>query len=80
MWGRARRVVCGNTQFCSPAELSADTVTGTARCMIAIRGGLADVERDPGKFLRRRYGVPDPAVAVDLIVLPSLGHVSDKVA
>jgi DNA invertase Pin-like site-specific DNA recombinase len=41
-----KRVVDAKAQFRSLAEPWADTGTGTGRLMIAVLGGLADVERD----------------------------------
>lgn len=41
-----RRIVEGKAQFRSLAEPWADTATSTGRLMLAVLGGLADVERD----------------------------------
>jgi DNA invertase Pin-like site-specific DNA recombinase len=41
-----KRIVDTGGQFRSPAEPWADTATSTGRLMIAVLGGLADVERD----------------------------------
>jgi DNA invertase Pin-like site-specific DNA recombinase len=41
-----QRVVDAKAQFRSLAEPSADTGTSTGRLMIAVWGGLAEVERD----------------------------------
>jgi len=41
-----KRIVDPGGQFRSLAELWADTATSTGRLMIAVLGGLADVERD----------------------------------
>src|SRR3954468_1374200 len=41
-----KRIVDAGGQFRSLAELWADTSTSTGRLMIAVLGGLADVERD----------------------------------
>jgi DNA invertase Pin-like site-specific DNA recombinase len=41
-----KRIVDAGGQFRSPAEPWADTATSTGRLMIAVLGGLADVERD----------------------------------
>jgi DNA invertase Pin-like site-specific DNA recombinase len=41
-----KRIVDAGGQFKSLAEPWADTATGTGRLMIAVLGGLADVERD----------------------------------
>ena len=41
-----KQVVDAGGQFCSLAEPWADTSTSTGRLMIAVLGGLADVERD----------------------------------
>jgi DNA invertase Pin-like site-specific DNA recombinase len=41
-----KRIVDANAQFRSLAEPWADTGTSTGRLMIAVLGGLADVERD----------------------------------
>ena len=42
----AKRITDAGTQFRSLAEPWADTATDTGRLMIAVLGGLADVERD----------------------------------
>jgi DNA invertase Pin-like site-specific DNA recombinase len=42
-----KQIVDANAQFRSLAEPWADTGTSTGRLMIAVLGGLADVERDP---------------------------------
>src|ERR1700726_5063739 len=41
-----KQIVDAGAQFRSPAEPWADTGTSTGRLMIAVLGGLADVERD----------------------------------
>jgi DNA invertase Pin-like site-specific DNA recombinase len=41
-----KRIVDAKAQFRSLAEPWADTGTSTGRCMLAVLGGLADVERD----------------------------------
>src|SRR5271167_2371378 len=41
-----KQIVDAKGQFCSLAEPWADTGTSTGRLMIAVLGGLADVERD----------------------------------
>ncbi|HQR89735.1 MAG TPA: recombinase family protein, partial [Caulobacter sp.] len=41
-----RRIVDAKAQFRSLAEPWADTATSTGRLMLAVLGGLADVERD----------------------------------
>ena len=41
-----KRIVDAGGQFRSVAEPWADTATSTGRLMIAVLGGLADVERD----------------------------------
>lgn len=41
-----KKIVDAKAQFCSLAEPWADTGTSTGRLMIAVLGGLADVERD----------------------------------
>jgi DNA invertase Pin-like site-specific DNA recombinase len=41
-----KQIVDAGGQFCSLAEPWADTGTSTGRLMIAVLGGLADVERD----------------------------------
>jgi DNA invertase Pin-like site-specific DNA recombinase len=41
-----KQIVDAKAQFCSLAEPWADTGTRTGRLMIAVLGGLADVERD----------------------------------
>ena len=62
-----KQIVDAGAQFRSLAEPWADTATSTGRLMIAILGGLADVERDldphphrrrpqPGKGARAAHG------------------------
>jgi DNA invertase Pin-like site-specific DNA recombinase len=46
LFGIVRRVVDAKAQFRSLAESRADTGTNTGRLMLAVLGGLADVERD----------------------------------
>ena len=46
LFGIVKRIVDANAQFRSLAEPWADTGTGTGRLMLAVLGGLADVERD----------------------------------
>ena len=48
-----KRIVDAEAQFRSLAEPWADTGTSTGRLMIAVLGGLADVERD---LIRTRTG------------------------
>jgi DNA invertase Pin-like site-specific DNA recombinase len=46
LFGILKRIVGAKAQFRSLAESWADTGTSTGRLMLAILGGLADVERD----------------------------------
>jgi len=46
LFGIVKRIVDANAQFRSLAEPWADTGTSTRRLMLAVLGGLADVERD----------------------------------
>src|ERR1700757_3069269 len=46
LFGIVKRIVDAKAQFRSLAEPWADTSTSTGRLMIAVLGGLADVERD----------------------------------
>src|SRR5215475_10223449 len=46
LFGIVKRIVDANAQFRSLAEPWADTGTRTGRLMLAVLGGLADVERD----------------------------------
>ena len=46
LFGIVKRIVDANAQFRSLAEPWADTGTSTGRLMLAVLGGLADVERD----------------------------------
>jgi DNA invertase Pin-like site-specific DNA recombinase len=46
LFGIVKRIVDAKAQFRSLAEPWADTGTSTGRLMLAILGGLADVERD----------------------------------
>jgi DNA invertase Pin-like site-specific DNA recombinase len=46
LFGIVKQIVDAKAQFRSLAELWADTGTSTGRLMIAVLGGLADVERD----------------------------------
>ena len=46
LFGIVKRIVDAKAQFRSLAEQWADTGTSTGRLMLAVLGGLADVERD----------------------------------
>ena len=46
LFGIVKRIVDAEAQFRSLAEPWADTATSTGRSMLAVLGGLADVERD----------------------------------
>jgi DNA invertase Pin-like site-specific DNA recombinase len=46
LFGIVKRIVDAKAQFRSLAEPWADTDTSTGRLMLAVLGGLADVERD----------------------------------
>jgi DNA invertase Pin-like site-specific DNA recombinase len=46
LFGIVKRIVDAKAQFRSLTEPWADTGTGTGRLMLAVLGGLADVERD----------------------------------
>src|SRR3954447_23745234 len=46
LFGIVKQIVDAGAQFRSLAEPWADTATSTGRLMIAVLGGLADVERD----------------------------------
>jgi DNA invertase Pin-like site-specific DNA recombinase len=46
LFGIVKRIVDAKAQFRSLAEPWADTGTNTGRLMLAVLGGLADVERD----------------------------------
>src|SRR4029077_2178713 len=46
LFGIVKRIVDAKAQFPSTAEPSADTGASTGRLMLAVLGGLADVERD----------------------------------
>src|ERR687886_2178104 len=46
LFGIVKRIVDANAEFRSLAEPWADTGTSTGRLMLAVLGGLADVERD----------------------------------
>ena len=69
-----KQIVDAGAQFRSLAEPWADTATSTGRLMIAVLGGLADVERDldphthggrpePGEGARAAHGPPAEAHA-----------------
>jgi hypothetical protein len=45
-WLKVKQIVDAKAQFRSLAEPWADTGTSTGRLMLAVLGGLADVERD----------------------------------
>ncbi len=47
LFGIVKQIVDAKAQFRSLAEPWADTGTSTGRLMLAVLGGLADVERDP---------------------------------
>jgi DNA invertase Pin-like site-specific DNA recombinase len=53
LFGIVKRIVDAKAQFRSLAEPWADTGTSTGRLMLAVLGGLADVERD---LIRPRAG------------------------
>jgi DNA invertase Pin-like site-specific DNA recombinase len=53
LFGIVKRIVDAKVQFRSLAEPWADTGTSTGRLMIAVLGGLADVERDLIRTHRR---------------------------
>jgi hypothetical protein len=57
LFGIVKRIVDAKAQFRSLAEPWADTGTSTGRLMLAVLGGLADVERDPQQ---RRSGKRPP--------------------
>jgi DNA invertase Pin-like site-specific DNA recombinase len=57
LFGIVKRIVDAS-QFRSLAEPWADTGTGTGRLMLAVLGGLADVERDPYPHPYRRRQEP----------------------
>jgi DNA invertase Pin-like site-specific DNA recombinase len=60
-----KRIVDAGGQFRSLAEPWADTATSTGRLMIAVLGGLADVERDlSGPALRRAVAAPEYAGSI----------------
>ena len=46
LFGIVKRIVDAKAQFRSLAEPCADTGTSTGRLMLAVLGGLADVQRD----------------------------------
>lgn len=46
LFGIVKEITRKGAQFCSIAEPWADTTTSTGRLMLAVLGGLADVERD----------------------------------
>ena len=46
LFGIVKRIVDAKAQFCSLAEPWADSASSTGRLMLAVLGGLADVERD----------------------------------
>src|SRR5690348_2437337 len=65
LFGIVKRIVDAKAQFRSLAEPWADTGTSTGRLMLAVLGGLADVERDlirtrtaEGRNLAKAQGKP----------------------
>jgi DNA invertase Pin-like site-specific DNA recombinase len=58
LFGIVKRIVDAKAQFRSLAEPWADTGTSTGRLMIAVLGGLADVERDLIRHPHRRRPQP----------------------
>src|SRR5499427_1856455 len=56
LFGIVKRVVDAKAQFRSLAEPWADTGTSTGRLMLAVLGGLADVERDLIRTVPPRAG------------------------
>jgi len=72
LFGIVKRIVDAKAQFRSLAEPWADTGTSTGRLMLAVLGGLADVERDliaPGQ--RKAGAAPRPKESTWADPLPS---------
>jgi DNA invertase Pin-like site-specific DNA recombinase len=68
LFGIVKRIVDAKAQFRSLAEPWVDTGTSTGRLMLAVLGGLADVERDlirtrtaEGRSRAKAQGQPTPA-------------------
>jgi hypothetical protein len=90
LFGIVKRIVDAKAQFRSLAEPWADTGTSTGRLMLAVLGGLADVERDlirtrtagartdpddaPGRCLRGRHHHQPAARAQPIPWRNDLGH------
>ena len=71
-----KRIVDAGAQFRSLAEPWADTATSTGRLMIAVLGGLADVERD----LIRKGGAPFKMTAAKVrLAMVTMGQKETKV-
>ena len=57
LFGIVKRIVDAKAQFRSLAEPWADAGTSTGRLMLAVLGGLADVERDLATELDRLHAL-----------------------
>jgi hypothetical protein len=72
LFGIVKRIVDAKAAFRSSAEPWADTGTSTGRLMLAVLGGLADVERDlirtrttEGRSRAKAQGKHSPATVLD---------------
>jgi DNA invertase Pin-like site-specific DNA recombinase len=70
LFGIVKRIVDAKAQFRSLAEPWADTGTSTGRLMLAVLGGLADVERDLIRT-RKAGAAPRPKESTWADPLPS---------
>src|SRR5277367_6601679 len=70
LFGIVKRIVDAKAQFRSLAEPWADTGTSTGRLMLAVLGGLADVERDLIPHPHRRGPEPSARSAASTWAAP----------
>ena len=75
LFATVKRIVDAGGQFRSLAEPWADAATSTGRLMIAILGGLADVERD---LIRTRTAGAAPRRAASIWAAPLLSPCSSR--
>ena len=83
LFGIVKRIVDAKAQFRSLAEPWADTGTSTGRLMLAVLGGLADVERDliRTRTAEGRNRAKAQGKAMGLCTVPALGGAgADEIA
>ena len=91
LFGIVKRIVDAKAQFRSLAEPWADSTSSTGRLMLAVLGGLADVERDlirtrtaegrsRAKAQGKHMGRPQPAQQKEAIRRRAQGATLDELA